>query len=118
MRNRLFARVRLILTDTVGGNAASAKKPSQRIALHVLPSNNAVMPGRSHNPMTKPVMVLRKRTKSQSAVPPPTLQPPPPQEDPAVVAARRTERIAAIQAVLKELMDRWPQTFSPQPQPV
>jgi ProP effector len=35
-----------------------------------------------------------------------------------VVAARRAERIAEIQAVLKELMDRWPQTFSLHPQPV
>ena len=35
-----------------------------------------------------------------------------------MVAARRAERIAAIQAVLKEIIDRWPQTFSPHPQPV
>jgi hypothetical protein len=114
------------------------------------------MPGRSHNPMTKPVVVLRKRTRPNSAVPPPAAKPavaksqqvppsppgtptrsspsvasPPlalkhtptlksslPLEDPAVIAARHAERIAAIQAVLKELMDRWPQTFSPHPLPV
>src|SRR5262245_40346433 len=114
------------------------------------------MSGRSHNPMTKPVVVLRKRTKPKPTVPPPAanpavakpppvatatpatptlsspsvaspppapestaaLKPPPPPEDPARVAARRAERIAAIQAVLKELMDRWPQTFSPHPLPV
>ena len=35
-----------------------------------------------------------------------------------MIAARRTARIAATQAVLKELMDRWPQTFSAHPQPV
>jgi len=35
-----------------------------------------------------------------------------------VIAARHAERIAAIQAMLKELMDRWPQTFSPHPLPV
>jgi sRNA-binding protein len=45
-------------------------------------------------------------------------KPPPPPEDPAVIAARRAEHIAAIQAVLKEIMARWPQTFSPHPQPV
>jgi hypothetical protein len=35
-----------------------------------------------------------------------------------VVATRRAERIAAIQAVLKEFVDRWPQTFSRHPVPV
>ena len=35
-----------------------------------------------------------------------------------MVAARRAARIAMIQAVLKEVMDRWPQTFSRHPQPV
>jgi ProP effector len=35
-----------------------------------------------------------------------------------VVTARRAARIAAIRAVLKEVMDRWPQTFSPHPLPV
>jgi sRNA-binding protein len=35
-----------------------------------------------------------------------------------VVAARRAARIATIQTVLKQLMDRWPQTFSAYPLPV
>jgi sRNA-binding protein len=35
-----------------------------------------------------------------------------------VGAARRADRIAAIQAVLKEIRARWPQTFGPHPQPV
>ena len=35
-----------------------------------------------------------------------------------MVAARRAERIAAIRAVLTEIMERWPQTFSLHPQPV
>ena len=114
------------------------------------------MPGRSPNPNTKSVVVLRKPTKRKSAVPRPADQPavatlppgatatpatpprssppgaslplarentpapkpPPLPEDPAVVAARRAERIAAIQAVLKQIIERWPQTFSPHPQPV
>lgn len=35
-----------------------------------------------------------------------------------MVAARRAERSVAIQAVLTELIARWPQTFSLHPQPV
>jgi hypothetical protein len=112
------------------------------------------MSGRSQNSFTKPVVVVRKRAGSKSAVPstaqpaapktqpvtattqttrthvpPSTPSPPaapvnkpapksPPLEDPAVVAARRAARIATIQTVLKELMDRWPQTFSAHPLPV
>jgi len=35
-----------------------------------------------------------------------------------VIAARRAERSAATQAVLTEIMERWPQTFPPPPVPV
>lgn len=125
-----------------------------RIALRLISRNNVLMSGRSQNSFTKPVVVVRKRARSKSAVPsaakpvapkiqpvPTTTQAPrthvspsassppaapanrpapksPPLEDPAVVAARRAARIATIQAVLKELMDRWPQTFSAHPLPV
>jgi hypothetical protein len=126
----------------------------ERIALHPISRNNAFMSGRSQDPITKPIVVVRKRAGSKSAVPPaakpaaPKTQPvtaatqatrnhafpsassppaapvnrpapkPPPPEDPAVVAARRAARIATIQAVLKQLMDRWPQTFSTHPLPL
>lgn len=154
--NRLVAGMQLTFADLVGGNAAYFENPPQRIALPVFPRNNIFMPGRSHTPMTKPVVVLRKRTRPKSTVSPPAVKPalaipksvatethatstplprpvssPPsalqstpvlkprtPPEDPAVIAARRAERIAMIKAVLTELRNRWPQTFSPHPIPV
>jgi sRNA-binding protein len=48
----------------------------------------------------------------------PEPKPPAPPEDPAVVTVRRAERIVATQAVFKELMERWPQTFAPHPVPI
>lgn len=42
----------------------------------------------------------------------PTPKSPTPPEDPAVIAVRRAARIAATQAGLKEIRERWPQTFS------
>jgi ProP effector len=151
-----LAGVRLTFADAVCGNIARSEKFPQRIALRLRHRNNILMPGRPPNPITKPVVVLRKRTRPKSPVqspaakpavakpppvatairatstrpPPPvasppstpeytsTLKPSLPPEDPAVIAARRTERIAATQAVLKEIMERWPQTFSPHPLPV
>jgi ProP effector len=126
----------------------------ERIALRPISRNNVLMSGRSQNSFTKPVVVVRKRAGSKSAVPSaakpaapktplvtattqasqthaspsasssptapvnrPAPKSPPP-EDPAVVAARRAARIATIQTVLKQLMDRWPQTFSAHPVPV
>lgn len=103
------------------------------------------MPGSSQKSFVKPVVVVRRRAGAKSAtstttqpalpqsprtrtfsspqppsaapVPKPAPKPTPP-EDPAVVAARQAARIAATQVVLKELMDRWPQTFSAHPLPV
>jgi len=48
----------------------------------------------------------------------PAPKPPTPPEDPAVSAARRAKRIKAAQALLTEIMERWPQTFAPHPIPV
>jgi hypothetical protein len=149
------ASIRLPIGGSSCRNSASPEIPPERVALRVRARNNALMPGRSHTPTTKPVVVLRKRPRPTSAVPPagtPTVAKPPPvvtaaratstgsspvvesprtapehttarkppsrPEDPARVAARRAERIAAIQAVLTGLMDRWPRTFSPHPLPV
>ena len=78
-------------------------------------------------PKTQPVTATTQATRTH--VSPSVSSPPaapanrpapksPPLEDPAVVAARRAARIATIQTVLKELMDRWPQTFSAHPLPV
>ena len=54
------------------------------------------------------------------AAPPntPAPQPPTPPEDPAVIAARRAARNDAIRGVLRDIMARWPQTFTPYPEPV
>lgn len=49
---------------------------------------------------------------------PPAPQPPTPPEDPAVRAARRAARTDAIRVVLRDIMARWPRTFTPYPEPV
>jgi ProP effector len=88
--SKLTMPVRLTASGSSRGSATHSYNPPERIALHMIPRNNTVMPGRSQNLVEKPVVILRKRTVRKSAVPPPAAKPSVPKTPPVATAPHAT----------------------------